>query len=183
MTPLTLPMLTLKNETLSLQRVHSGWLAVCIGNASHRSVLVITSRSLATHSPINCGSMAIWKRCYISAGRNSRCRFATWAGVATCFTHAIVPRTFRPRNRHSKSNKTDVIVACFGMGESFAGEAGLQEFRAAIRRISFNPTQARPTTANLPYDWFSSRRLPMSNMATDTESDQRDRDVAAYGAQ
>ena len=33
------------------------------------------------------------------------------------------------------AHKTDVIVICFGMGESYAGKAGLNDFRSHLKRI------------------------------------------------
>lgn len=33
------------------------------------------------------------------------------------------------------AHKTDVIIACFGMGESFAGEEGLEEFKSQLKAL------------------------------------------------
>ena len=46
----------------------------------------------------------------------------------------------RPTNFPSEastlaSHKTDVILICFGMGESFAGKAGLNDFRSHLKRF------------------------------------------------
>jgi hypothetical protein len=46
----------------------------------------------------------------------------------------------RPTNFPSEastltSHKTDVILICFGMGESFAGKAGLSDFRSQLKRF------------------------------------------------
>lgn len=42
------------------------------------------------------------------------------------------PTSFPTEESTLTSHRTDVIVACFGMGESFAGEEGLSEFRNAV---------------------------------------------------
>jgi hypothetical protein len=46
----------------------------------------------------------------------------------------------RPTNFPSKvstltDHKTDVIIACFGFGESFAGEAGLADFKNDLNAL------------------------------------------------
>ena len=40
-------------------------------------------------------------------------------------------------------HKTDVIIACFGMGESFDGEAGLEGFKSDLERIHRQPTAGK----------------------------------------
>ena len=42
------------------------------------------------------------------------------------------PTNFPVESATLAAHKTDVIIACFGMGESFAGEAGISEFRKQL---------------------------------------------------
>jgi hypothetical protein len=42
------------------------------------------------------------------------------------------PTNFPAEAKTLGAHKTDVIIACFGMGESFAGEAGIVDFRKGI---------------------------------------------------
>ncbi|WP_442506820.1 SGNH/GDSL hydrolase family protein [Novipirellula sp. SH528] len=42
------------------------------------------------------------------------------------------PTNFPAEEETLSAHRTDVIIACFGMGESFAGEEGVQSFRAAV---------------------------------------------------
>lgn len=43
------------------------------------------------------------------------------------------PTGFPTEESTLKAHKTDVIIACFGMGESFAGEAGLDAFKSQLK--------------------------------------------------
>ena len=43
------------------------------------------------------------------------------------------PTNFPTEEKTLTEHKTDIIIACFGMGESFAGEAGLAAFRQELR--------------------------------------------------
>ena len=43
------------------------------------------------------------------------------------------PTNFPTEESTLRAHKTDVIIACFGMGESFAGERGLDEFRENLK--------------------------------------------------
>ena len=45
------------------------------------------------------------------------------------------PTNFPSEASTLESHKTDVIVICFGMGESFAGKAGLSDFRSQLKRF------------------------------------------------
>lgn len=45
------------------------------------------------------------------------------------------PTGFPTEESTLRAHKTDVIVACFGMGESFAGEEGLEEFKSQLRSL------------------------------------------------
>ena len=50
-----------------------------------------------------------------------------WAG--DMLTARDRPTNFPTEESMLKDHKTDVLIACFGMGESFAGESGLSDFR------------------------------------------------------
>ncbi len=45
------------------------------------------------------------------------------------------PTGFPTEESTLTKHKTDVIIACFGMGESFAGEEGLQEFKSQLKAL------------------------------------------------
>lgn len=45
------------------------------------------------------------------------------------------PTNFPSEESSLKEHLTDVIIACFGMGESFSGEKGLQAFRVNLERF------------------------------------------------
>lgn len=45
------------------------------------------------------------------------------------------PTNFPTEESALLAHKTDVIVICFGMGESYAGKAGLSDFRSHLKRI------------------------------------------------
>ena len=45
------------------------------------------------------------------------------------------PTGFPSEESTLTAHKTDVIIACFGMGESFAGEKGLEQFKGQLRAL------------------------------------------------
>ncbi|TWT46342.1 hypothetical protein KOR42_43810 [Thalassoglobus neptunius] len=45
------------------------------------------------------------------------------------------PTGFPTEETTLREHKTDVIIACFGMGESFAGEAGLEDFKTQLKNL------------------------------------------------
>ena len=45
------------------------------------------------------------------------------------------PTGFPTEESTLTAHKTDVIIACFGMGESFAGEKGLEEFKSQLKAL------------------------------------------------
>ena len=45
------------------------------------------------------------------------------------------PTGFPTEESTQKAHKTDVIIACFGMGDSFAGEKGLEEFEKRLHAL------------------------------------------------
>ncbi len=62
-----------------------------------------------------------------SAGNPVSIRNLGWAG--DMLTARDRPTNFPTEASTLAAHKTDVIIACFGMGESFAGESGLAEFQ------------------------------------------------------
>ena len=62
-----------------------------------------------------------------SAGRPVSIRNLGWAG--DMLTARDRPTNFPTEESTLRAHKADVIVACFGMGESFTGETGLAAFR------------------------------------------------------
>lgn len=65
-----------------------------------------------------------------SAGKAISIRNLGWAG--DMLTARDRPTNFPTEESTLTAHKTDVIIACFGMGESFAGEAGLDAFRSDL---------------------------------------------------
>ncbi len=77
-------------------------------------------------------------------------------------------------------HKTDVIIACFGMGESFAGERGLEGFTSQLKALI-------ATHAGKSYNGRSEVRLILVSPIACEDlgeltpgSDKRNRDLAAY---
>ena len=56
-----------------------------------------------------------------------------WAGDTV--TQRDRPTNFPSEDSFLKGHKTDVIVACFGMGESFTGKKGLADFRKRLKSL------------------------------------------------
>lgn len=66
-----------------------------------------------------------------SAGKPVSIRNLGWAG--DMLTARDRPTNFPTEESTLTDHKTDVIVACFGMGESFAGEARVESFKQDIQ--------------------------------------------------
>lgn len=60
-------------------------------------------------------------------------RSLAWSGDSV--TTQLRPLSFGDLNQHLTEQKPDVIVLCFGMSESFAGEAGLAAFESDLRQM------------------------------------------------
>jgi len=65
-----------------------------------------------------------------SAGNPVSIRNLGWAG--DMLSARDRPTNFPTEASTLEAHKTDVIIACFGMGESFAGKAGLAEFKKQL---------------------------------------------------
>ena len=65
-----------------------------------------------------------------SAGNPVSIRNLGWAG--DMLSARDRPTNFPAEASTLEAHKTDVIIACFGMGESFEGEAGLAEFKEQL---------------------------------------------------
>lgn len=90
------------------------------------------------------------------------------------------PTGFPTEESTLTAHKTDVIVACFGMGESFAGEEGLEEFKRQVRAFL-------SSHAGKQYNGKSEVRLILvSPIAVEDlgkltpERQKRNRDLQAY---
>ncbi len=90
------------------------------------------------------------------------------------------PTGFPSEESTLTAHKTDVIIACFGMGESFAGEAGLEEFTLRLRELI-------AAHAGKKYNGQSEVRLIIVSPIAYEDlgkltpgRDQRNRDLAAY---
>lgn len=66
-----------------------------------------------------------------TAGKPVSIRNLGWAG--DMLTARDRPTNFPTEESTLTAHRTDVIIACFGMGESFAGEAGLGAFKDDLR--------------------------------------------------
>ena len=90
------------------------------------------------------------------------------------------PTGFPSEQATLMAHKTDVIIACFGMGESFAGEVGLDDFQNELRAFIDSHTGKR-------YNGNSDVRLVLvSPIAYEDlgkrtpQHEKRNRDLAAY---
>jgi hypothetical protein len=68
-----------------------------------------------------------------SEGKPVSIRHLGWAG--DMLTARDRPSGFPTEESELIAHKTDVLIACFGMGESFKGEAGLSGFRRDLERF------------------------------------------------
>ena len=66
-----------------------------------------------------------------SAGNAVSIRNLGWAG--DMLTARDRPTNFATEESTLTAHKTDVIIACFGMGESFAGESGVESFKQDLQ--------------------------------------------------
>lgn len=66
-----------------------------------------------------------------SSGKPVSIRNLGWAG--DMLSARDRPTNFPTEETTLSAHKTDVIIACFGMGESFAGEAGLESFKQDLQ--------------------------------------------------
>ncbi|MDP7656226.1 MAG: SGNH/GDSL hydrolase family protein, partial [Roseibacillus sp.] len=90
------------------------------------------------------------------------------------------PTSFPTEESALLAHKTDVIVICFGMGESYAGKAGLSDFRSHLERII-------ATHKGKKYNGESAVRITLvSPIAHEDHGElsrnrrQRNKDLAAY---
>lgn len=90
------------------------------------------------------------------------------------------PTGFPSEESTLKAHRTDVIIACFGMGESFAGEKGIENFKAQLEALI-------TSHAGKTYNGKSAVRLILvspiacEDLAKLTpRRDKRNRDLSAY---
>ena len=72
-----------------------------------------------------------------SAGNPVSIRNLGWAG--DMLTARDRPTNFATEESTLTAHKTDVIIACFGMGESFAGESGVERFKQDLQNFIASP--------------------------------------------
>jgi len=101
-----------------------------------------------------------------------------WAGDT--LTARARPTNFPKEEVTLTAHKTDVIIACFGMGESFAGLEGLDTFKADLKDFIVEH-------AGKKYNGTAAVRLVLvspiacENLGTRTPNhEQRNRELAAY---
>ncbi len=79
-------------------------------------------------------------------------------------------------------HRTDVIVACFGLGESFAGDAGLPAFRTALKTFA-DSHRGRKYNGRSEVRLIFVSPLAYENLGALTpEPERRNRELAAYTA-
>jgi len=103
-----------------------------------------------------------------------------WAGDTLTIRNR--PTNFPTEESTLTAHQTDVIIACFGMGESFAGEAGIDAFKTDLRSF-------RESHAGKRYNGQSEVRLILvSPIAYEDLGEltpaveERNRDLEAYTA-
>lgn len=92
------------------------------------------------------------------------------------------PTNFPTEESTLKAHQTDVIIACFGMGESFAGEAGLETFKRDLE--GFIASHAKKSyNGKSPVRLVLVSPIAYEDLGEVTPAvEQRNRDLAAYTA-
>jgi len=113
-----------------------------------------------------------------SAGNPVSIRNLGWAGDTLSARDR--PTNFPAEASTLEAHKTDVIIACFGMGESFAGELGLDEFKKQLNAFITSHRAKK-------YNGKSAVRLVLvspiayENLGTRTPRwQERNREIAVY---
>jgi len=114
-----------------------------------------------------------------SAGNPVSIRNLGWAGDMLSVRDR--PTNFPTEASTLEAHKTDVIIACFGMGESFEGEAGLAEFKKQLHAFITSHRGRK-------YNGRSAVRLVLvspiayENLGARTPRwQERNREISAYG--
>jgi len=114
-----------------------------------------------------------------SAGNPVSIRNLGWAG--DMLSARDRPTNFPTEASTLEAHKTDVIIACFGMGESFAGKAGLAEFKKQLSAFIASH-RARKYNGRSAVRLVLVSPIAYENLGTRTPRwQERNREISAYG--
>ncbi len=114
-----------------------------------------------------------------SAGNPVSIRNLGWAG--DMLSARDRPTNFPTEASTLEAHKTDVIIACFGMGESFAGKAGLAEFKKQLNAFIASH-RARKYNGRSAVRLVLVSPIAYENLGTRTPRwQERNREISAYG--
>ena len=113
-----------------------------------------------------------------SAGNPVSIRNLGWAGDTLSARDR--PTNFPTEASTLEVHKADVIIACFGMGESFAGESGLAEFKNQLNAF-ITSHRARKYNGKSAVRLVLVSPIAYENLGARTPRwQERNRDIAAY---
>ena len=113
-----------------------------------------------------------------SAGNPVSIRNLGWAGDTLSARDR--PTNFPTETSTLEAHKADVIIACFGMGESFAGESGLAEFKNQLNAF-ITSHRARKYNGKSAVRLVLVSPIAYENLGARTPRwQERNRDIAAY---
>jgi len=114
-----------------------------------------------------------------SSGNPVSIRNLGWAG--DMLSARDRPTNFPTEASTLEAHKTDVIIACFGMGESFAGKAGLAEFKKQLNAFIASH-RARKYNGRSAVRLVLVSPIAYENLGTRTPRwQERNREISAYG--
>ena len=114
-----------------------------------------------------------------SAGNPVSIRNLGWAG--DMLSARDRPTNFPTEASTLEAHKTDVIIACFGMGESFAGKAGLAEFKKQLNAFIASH-RARKYNGRSAVRLVLVSPIAYENLGARTPRwQERNREISAYG--
>jgi len=113
-----------------------------------------------------------------SVGNPVSIRNLGWAGDTLSARDR--PTNFPSEASTLEAHKADVIIACFGMGESFAGESGLAEFKNQLNAF-ITSHRARKYNGKSAVRLVLVSPIAYENLGARTPRwQERNRDIAAY---
>ena len=113
-----------------------------------------------------------------SAGNPVSIRNLGWAG--DMLSARDRPTNFPTEASTLEAHKTDVIIACFGMGESFAGKAGLAEFKKQLNAFIASH-RARKYNGRSAVRLVLVSPIAYENLGAQTPRwQERNREISAY---
>jgi len=114
-----------------------------------------------------------------SAGNPVSIRNLGWAG--DMLSARDRPTNFPTEASTLEAHKTDVIIACFGMGESFTGKAGLAEFKKQLNAFIASH-RARKYNGRSAVRLVLVSPIAYENLGARTPRwQERNREISAYG--